>query len=114
MVFGPDMVVKPGSEVTGAKVNAPETVPSRLIFPIPAFSVVLLASITPVSASPSVMLELVAATVPWMVNEEGAVATSPAANVVTSPEVPFKTTAPVLRKATFCANVLPVPVIETV
>ena len=64
LVLAPEIVVTPGAEVMGVRLNKPETIPSRLIFPAPAFRVVLAPSITPVPASPKVIVVLVVATVP--------------------------------------------------
>ena len=111
--MAPAIVVNPGVAVIGVKLKAPETTPFRLIFPVPAFSVVFVPRITPVSESPKIMLEFVAATVPFMVIEEGAVTTSPPAKVEMSDIALFKATVPVLRKSTFCAKVFPVPVMDT-
>ena len=113
LVFAPAIVVNPGEEVMGVRLNAPETTPFRLIFPVPAFSVVSLPRITPVLESPKIILEFVAAIVPFMVIEEGAVTTSPPAKVELSDIALFKATVPVLRNSTFCAKVFPVPVMET-
>ena len=111
--MAPAIVVNPGEEVMGVKLEAPETNPFRLIFPEPAFSVVSVARITPVLESPKIMLEFVAAIVPFIVIDEGAVTTTPPEKVVLSDIVLFKVTDPVLRKSTFKAKVLPVPVMDT-
>ena len=113
LVLAPAIVVNPGEEVMGVKLKAPETNPFRLIFPVPAFSVVSLPRITPVLESPKIMLEFVAAIVPWTVIEIGEVTTTPPAKVVLSDIVLFKVTDPVLRKSTFKAKVLPLPFMDT-
>ena len=64
LVLAPEIVVNPGEEVMGVRLNTPETVPFRLISPVPAFRVVLAPRITPVFASPKVIVVLVVATVP--------------------------------------------------
>ena len=113
LVLAPEIVVNPGEEVMGVKLEAPETNPFRLIFPVPAFRVVSFARIIPVPETPKIMLEFVAAIVPFIVIKEGAVTTSPPAKVVLSVMVPFKATVLVLRNSTFCAKVFPVPVMDT-
>ena len=107
--LAPEIVVIPGAAVMGVRLNAPEseTIPFRLIFPVPAFRVVLAARITPVL---KIMSVFVAATVPLIVIEDGAVTIKPPVKVVVSPEPLFKVTVPVLRNSTFCTKVLPVPV----
>ena len=110
MVLAPEILVTPGAAVVGVRLKAPEITPSRLIFPVPALRVILVARITPVFASPKTMSVFVVATVPSMVTEEGAVTIKPPVKVVVSPELLFKITAPVLRNSTFNAKVFPVPV----
>ena len=64
LVLAREIVVNPGEELIGVRLNKPETIPSRLIFPVPASKEVLALSITPVPASPKVIVVLVVATVP--------------------------------------------------
>ena len=63
LVLAREIVVDPGEEVIGVKL-APETTPSRLIIPLPAFRVVLALKVTPVLASPKVIVVSVVLTVP--------------------------------------------------
>ena len=68
-----------------------------MIAPDPLLSTVLATNVTPVPASPNVMVVFAVATVPSNVTPLGAVATSPPVNVVVPKACPI-VTAPVFRK----------------
>ena len=101
--------------VASCKLNPkapPVNAPSKLITPVPLFSVVAAPNVTPVPASPNVMVVFPVATVPSSVTPLGAVAVNPPVNVLV-PKVRPIVNAPRLLNVVAPAIVFAAPVIDT-